>query len=617
MSRRTTRRAASVRFPLFPKAWETLEQRTLLSATVVGVPQVLIDAAAGADGTTTVPSTALTPSQMRTAYGVNSISLPKVATANGAGQTIAIIDAYNDPNALGDLETFDAQFGLANPPSFKVVNQTGGATLPASDTGDTKPDTWELEESLDIEWTHAIAPGANIILFEANSSSLSDLFTAVQTAKGTAGVSVVSMSFSTSGDFNGETSYDSLFTSNAGQGVTFLGATGDSGGAPGFPAVSPNVIGVGGTTLSTTSSGAYLGESAWSGSSGGLSTIESQPSYQSGVVTQSTTRRAAPDVAMDADPNSGVAVYDSYDGSTTGGNWFQVGGTSLATPMWAGLISIVDQGRVANGLGTYDGRTGTLPRLYTLPASDFNAITSGSNNSYSAGSGYNLVTGRGSPIANVLVPALANISGTTTPAPPTPTPPTPMPTPTAPVIASLTSSANPASVDRTFTVTANGVTDSSSTIASVSFYYQTTGGNVLLGTATSGTSGWKLNLVASAAGTYTLYATATASNGLVSTPAYLTLTVQRTGGFGRAFDAATASESPSAPVNYGFDAINLFGQDQNEFAPTGQGTDPTPFFPLTSGPIQLDQEELTITNAYHESGVPQSPLARPLASFRV
>jgi hypothetical protein len=115
---------------------------------------------------------------------------------------------------------------------------------------------------------------------------------------------------------------------------------------------------------------------------------------------------------MEADPNTGVAVYDSFDFPSS--PWIQVGGTSLATPMWAGLIAIADQGRSLASLPSLDGATQTLPALYQLPATDFHDITSGSNG-YSAGPGYDLVTGRGSPIANVLVPALVgteSISGT-------------------------------------------------------------------------------------------------------------------------------------------------------------------------------------------------------------
>jgi subtilisin-like proprotein convertase family protein len=363
---------------------------------------------------TSVPSSAITPSEMTSAYGVSEITFGSVA-GDGAGQTIAIIDAYNDPDAANDLQQFDLQFGLPNPPSFQVLNQNGVAgDYPTTDPAGpgNSSGTWELEESLDIEWAHAIAPDANIDLIEANSPSDSNLIqTAVNTARNLPGVDVVSMSFSTPETKN-ETTYDKYFTTPLGHpGVTFLAATGDDGAPGGYPAYSPNVVAVGGTTLNLNGS-TYGSETAWNDSGGGISQVESQPKYQQGVVTQSSTARTIPDVSIDANPNTGVAVYDSYDYPNS--PWIQVGGTSLATPMWAGLIAVADQGREMASLGSLDGATQTLPALYQLPESDFNDITSG-NNGFAAGVGYDLVTGRGSPIANVLVPALAgvqSISGT-------------------------------------------------------------------------------------------------------------------------------------------------------------------------------------------------------------
>jgi fibronectin type 3 domain-containing protein len=170
------------------------------------------------------------------------------------------------------------------------------------------------------------------------------------------------------------------------------------------------VIAVGGTTLSVDASGNYLGETGWSNGGGGVSTYEAEPSYQSAF--QSTGKRTIPDVAMDADPNSGVAVFDSYDnGAST--PWVQIGGTSLSAPMFAGIISIANQGRAQNGLGTLDGRSQALPAIYQASASNFHDVTSGNNGGYSATAGYDEVTGRGSPVANLLVSALAGSAGTT------------------------------------------------------------------------------------------------------------------------------------------------------------------------------------------------------------
>jgi hypothetical protein len=390
---------------------ETLEDRLLLSASFATPSFVLEGHATFASGSshggtpnvTPANSGPITPAQMQQAYGVNQIAFGSVA-GTGAGQTIAIVDAYNDPNIISDTAAFDSQFGwqqfnVSGGPTLKVLNENGGTSLP----GNSSVDGWDIEESLDVEWAHSIAPQASIILFEAASASYNDLLTAVSTAAATPGVSAVSMSWS-GGEFSTETTADPVFTTPSGHGgVTFLASTGDSGSPSGYPALSPNVVAVGGTTLSIDSSGNYLGESAWSGSGGGISQVEAQPSYQVGNVNgTSSTNRTVPDVAMDADPSTGVYVYDSFSGG-----WFQVGGTSLSCPMWAGLISIADQGRALQGQSSLDGATQTLPTLYSLPQSDFHDITTGGNGTDNATPGYDLVTGRGTPIANLLVPALA------------------------------------------------------------------------------------------------------------------------------------------------------------------------------------------------------------------
>lgn len=159
------------------------------------------------------------------------------------------------------------------------------------------------------------------------------------------------------------------------------------------------------------STGAYSSESAWSGGGGGMSGYISQPTYQNGVVTQTSTKRGTPDVAFLADPNTGVAVYDSINGGATA-PWIQVGGTSLAAPMMAATVALANQARVANGMGTLNGRTETLPKIYALAQGDFHDITTGNNGGFSAGAGYDLVTGRGTPIANKFVPDLAGVATT-------------------------------------------------------------------------------------------------------------------------------------------------------------------------------------------------------------
>jgi len=373
-------------------------------------------------GTDASPGGAFSPQQIRTAYGINSLS------QEGAGQTIAIIDAYDDPDlvsstraayASSDLHRFDAYYGLpdfgGSGPAFTKLDENGGTNYPVAQAAGNN---WESEEALDVEWAHVIAPAANIVLIEASSDSFGDLIaTAVTTACNLPGVSVVSMSFGGS-DSSYDSATDSYFTTPSGHtGITFLAASGDSGAPVCYPASSPNVVAVGGTSLAL-SGGSYGSETGWAGSGGGISLYESQPSYQQGLVIHNGAgavnpagMRANPDVAFDADPNTGVAIYDSYNGGSS--PWYQVGGTSLATPCWAGLIALADQARNSAGLSTLDGPSQTLPRLYSLPAADFHVITSGTSTGspqYTAAAGYNLVTGLGTPVANLLVPDLAGVA---------------------------------------------------------------------------------------------------------------------------------------------------------------------------------------------------------------
>jgi subtilase family serine protease len=226
------------------------------------------------------PSPPYTPAELQQAYGFNSVTFNGVA-GTGSGGTIAIVDAYDDPNIQADLNTFDAQFGLSST-TVTRVNQTGGTSYPAADsTGG-----WELEESLDVEWANALAPGANLLLVEANSANETDLLAAIDYAAGH--VNVVSMSWGGS-EFSGETSYDSHFSR---AGVAFVASSGDSGAPASWPAASPNVLSVGGTALTLGAGNVWSSEVGWSGSGGGPSAYEAQPSYQTGVVTQTATARA-------------------------------------------------------------------------------------------------------------------------------------------------------------------------------------------------------------------------------------------------------------------------------------------------------------------------------------
>ncbi|MDB5327946.1 MAG: pcp 3, partial [Phycisphaerales bacterium] len=358
----------------------------------------------------------LTASQVRQAYGVNTLTFGGI-TGDGSGQTIAIIDAFDHPGFVdstnadfvnSDLHKFDVAMGLQDPPSFKKIDERGGTNYPAANAG------WAGEIALDVEWAHAMAPKANIVLIVADSANTNDLIEiGADTARNLPGVTAVSMSFAVDGGFAGEDYYDQFFTTPVGHaGVTFLAATGDNGAVlpaggttkqAAYPSESPNVVAVGGTTLQQ-NNGAYVSESGWSGSGGGISNYIAKPAYQSSV-SQSSTQRTAPDISILADPNTGVAVYDSYN-NTNG--WFAgyFGGTSLSSPLWAGLVALTNQGRALNGVGSLTGIDQTLPRLYGLPASNLHDITTG-NNGYAAGAGYDLVTGRGTPIVTTLLPNLA------------------------------------------------------------------------------------------------------------------------------------------------------------------------------------------------------------------
>jgi subtilase family serine protease len=372
-------------------------------------------------------SSGYSPQQISSAYGISNVSFSGVA-GDGAGQTIAIVDAYNDPNIAADLAAFDKQYGLSAPPSFTVDNL--GAT--ATDPG------WSVETALDVEWAHAVAPKANIVLVEAPDASLSSLLGAVSTAAHLPNVSVISMSWGTS-EYFGEWNNIGVFNTPGGHtSETFVAASGDTGAwyGPSFPAVSPNVLGVGGSTLTLGSGNTHGSETAWAYSTGGFSGMDNgywyglaAPSYQTSTLNAvglDYGLRTSPDVSLNADPGTGYAVYDSvpYNGAA---GWFDVGGTSAAAPAWAGLVAITDQGLASAGKGTLS-TTQLLTNLYSLPSSDFNQITSGSNE-YSAGPVYNLVTGLGTPKANLLVPAVLAANGVKA---------TPSPSPTAATAAAAT-----------------------------------------------------------------------------------------------------------------------------------------------------------------------------------
>jgi hypothetical protein len=339
----------------------------------------------------------LSPAQVSQAYQFNRITFGGVP-GDGSGQTIAIVDAYNDPNIAGDLQAFDAQFGLPNPPSFRVVAQDGSNNLPGMDPSGPGTNNWEGEEALDVEWAHAMAPGANILLVETNDPD--NLYNGVNFARKLPGVSVVSMSFGGPEDVFVTPFYDQILVTPGGHpGVTFVASSGDSAVVE-YPSCSPNVLAVGGTNLSVDAGNNWAGENAWNLSGGGESQFEPLPSWQQFLqFGPSPDRRFTPDVAYDA--GTGVWVYDSYNGGP-GSPWFSTTGTSAGAPQWSALVAIADQGRALAGLAPLDGPSQTLPLIYQLTEGlDYHDITSGTTvNGLSAHPGWDEVTGWGTPVAN-------------------------------------------------------------------------------------------------------------------------------------------------------------------------------------------------------------------------
>jgi MBG domain-containing protein len=376
--------------------------------------------------------------QLRHAYGIDQINFTgpggTTVVGDGSGQTIAIVEEGVDPTLGADLTTFDQFFGIPAPPSFQIIDQNGVTTQ--------NPDII-AEASLDVEWAHAVAPGASIVVYNAaydpnnGTTSFENLFTAMNQASKLPGVSVVTLSYgggeSASLD---EQSVDSDFTTN---GVTFLAASGDTGiygngvrrqVVADYPAASPNIVAVGGTSIVIDSAGDYpgtgtSGEVAWGdgtnsynvndggGGGGGLSEFEAEPAWQAAVIPTSvdpTGARALPDVSMDSGSAQEYDVFTSTLGASSDSDsavgWLGDAGTSAASPIWAGLIAIADQGRVLAGGTPLTGYTQTLPALYSLPSTDFHDILYG-NNGDPAGPGYDLATGLGTPVANLLVPDLA------------------------------------------------------------------------------------------------------------------------------------------------------------------------------------------------------------------
>ncbi|MBI3549459.1 MAG: S53 family peptidase [Elusimicrobia bacterium] len=336
-----------------------------------------------------------TPGSLACIYKTVSVSFPgcskKDATLvpTGGSGIIAIVDAFDYPTAESDLNVFSAKFGLPQCTTangcFKKV-YAGGAP-PRQNCG------WAQESALDIQWAHAMAPGAKIVLVLANSNSFADLLAAVDVANGLIAASgapgQVSMSWGGS-EFAGEVGYDGHFVSS---GVVYFAASGDTGGKQIWPGESPNVVSAGGTAVLRDSAGNFLNEVAWTGSGGGPSQYEYRPPYQDGIANIVGIKRGAPDFSFDADPNTGVSVYTGFrcQGAT---GWLVFGGTSVASPALAGIVNLAGS--------HYASTAQQLAAIYGgLPPSpnysyNFRDITSGTAGTFKAGPNWDFVTGVGS-----------------------------------------------------------------------------------------------------------------------------------------------------------------------------------------------------------------------------
>ncbi len=340
----------------------------------------------------------LSPSQIQNAYGFNYLYNSGI---NGYGQSVAIIVAQGDPTLNSDLATFDSQYGLppmVNGSNLIISTPFGGSSFNSMN--------WTIETALDIEVVHSLASQARIYLVIAPNDSW--LFNAVNYTIYNLPVQTISISWGASEqDYSNQQIQfiNDIFDAAATKHISVFAASGDNGAYNGlstlnvnFPASSQYVIGVGGTSLSTTSSGGYISETAWSGSGGGYSQMFQKPSPQPNI----SSYRMVPDVAF----NAGTPIC-AYVNSAWGGYY----GTSVAAPSWSAISALVDQ--KADGSGVVSIKS-LYDAYYSVGSISFNPITSGNNGYYYANGGYNLVTGLGTPkvyaLAQVLTKASYNIS---------------------------------------------------------------------------------------------------------------------------------------------------------------------------------------------------------------
>lgn len=358
-------------------------------------------------------STGYLPQQISNAYGFNQLP----ASDTGAGQIIAVIESYGSTNLQSDLNVFDA--------SNNIPATTVQTAYPKGKTNATDY-SWAAETTMDVEWAHAMAPGATIWVVVAPDNTLDSLLSCVDYSVKTLKAKIVSMSWGLP-EFSTERSYDYHFTNKT---VTFVAAAGDNQDTN-WPSTSPYVLAVGGTTMTLdTNTGAVLSETGWDGSNdlgiygpgwgggGGYSQYEKMPQYQT-MYWQNwqsyyttyysvnlpfvTNVRSVPDVAYNGDPYTGYSVYFTPPGASAGG-WYVFGGTSAGTPQWASIVSR------SLWTTTKAGQLNFIFGLYVINGTS--DVTSGNNGIYPAQPGYDLATGLGSPmVGNFATPFVIDYTG--------------------------------------------------------------------------------------------------------------------------------------------------------------------------------------------------------------
>ena len=316
----------------------------------------------------------------------------------GKGQVIVVVGGFNYPTALADFNVFSKQFGLplecstnvfaATNKVFQLVNARG--TQPPTDAA------WAMDSALDIQWTHAMAPLAKIVLVQSSSNTFIDLFQAIDVANSIPNVHEVSMSWG-GAEFSGETAWDTHFKM---PGVVYVAGSGDLGGNTIYPSVSQYVVSAGGTKLNRNACGKFISETGWDNGGGGPSIFVPIPAYQVAqptVAAKCGISRGTPDVAFNADPYSGVAIYDStpYNGIS---GWTTIGGTSASAPCWAGVIACINERCNKPMQSTKE----FLSILYSTLSSRhytnyFNDIIYGKAEPFSCTIGWDFVTGLGTP----------------------------------------------------------------------------------------------------------------------------------------------------------------------------------------------------------------------------